>query len=101
MKLIELLQSVKDGSLDREKLEQYRDQLCHLYSDLCIEASELEKLEATHYMQNKTKEKSAVTVKYEWKASKEGQRLITLKAYIKGTSKVIDSLRSRILSKIM
>lgn len=100
MKLLELLQKVKDGDLNREDLEAYRDQLCHLYADMKIESADLEKKEAIYYIQHKTEEKTAVTVKYEWKASPEGQRLILLKAYVSATAKVIDSLKSRIYSQI-
>ena len=100
MKLLELLQSVKDQTLEKEQLEEYRDSLCSMYSDLQIEVADLEKKEAIYYVSNKTPEKSAVSVKYDWKVTPEGQRLILLNRYLKGTSRVIDSLKMRIYAKL-
>ena len=96
MRLLELLQSVKEQTLTREQIESYRDQLCSLFADMQIEVAGLEKKEAIFYVTNKNPEKSAVSVKYDWKVTEDGQRLILLNRYLKGTAKVIDSLKTRI-----
>ncbi len=100
MQLLELLQAVKDGTLEKEDLEMYRDKLCMMYGDLKIEAAELKKKESIHYLQTKTPEVSGITVKHLWRASEDGRRLILLEAYISASAKAIDSLKMRIYAKI-
>lgn len=101
MKLLDLLQNIKDDTLSREQIEQYRDELAYLYGDMKIECAELKKKESIHYLQTKIPEKSGVTVKHEWRSSEDGRRLLLLEAYVSATAKAIDSLKGRIYSKIM
>jgi hypothetical protein len=97
MTLIELIQQVKDEKLSREALESYRDQLSHLYADLQIEMSSLEKEEAI-FMGNKTPDNSVAEMKVFWKASPSGQRLIVLKRYALACKEMLNSLRSRLFN---
>lgn len=98
MTLKELLECVKEQSLDREQLEEYRDQIVDLFAKMMFQLADLEKLEAL--FMNLNPDKSVAQRKIEWKASPEGQRLIELKRYSVATSKLLDSLKSRIYNKI-
>lgn len=96
MKLLELFQAVKEGSLQKDQLEAYRDQLASLYADMKIEFGELEKQEAIYLLNSS--EPNWTAKKATWKGTDAGQRMITLKSYIGATNKVIDSLKSRLYS---
>ena len=98
MKLIELLNAVKDQKLDKEELEKYRDSLASLFAEMQIEIADLEKLEAKYFIANREDKKSDISIKREWRVTEEGQRLIVLNRYVKAVSKVIDSLKSRLYS---
>lgn len=101
MTLLELFQKVREPSLTREQLEEYRDALCNLYAEINVECADLEKKEALYFMAQKTPEISDVGIKRMWRVTTEGQRLILLNRYIKASAKVIDSLKSRIYATIM
>lgn len=98
MKLIELFQIVKDDTLQKDQLEKYRDQLASLYAEMTLEYATLEKKEAMFLLSENQREKSMALRKAEWKGTDEGQRMIDLKNWMKGTAKVIDSLKSRLYS---
>lgn len=98
MTLLELLQKVKDQVLSKDQLEQYRDQMASLVADMHIECADLEKEEAQFFMKMTTPGVSDVSIKRAWRVTEHGQRLILLNRYIKATSKVLDSLKSRLYS---
>lgn len=95
MKLQDLIIAVKEQNLSKDQLEQYRDQMSHLYAEMQLEMAELEKMEATYPQENF---KSAVERKTSWKATPAGQRLIVLKRYCLATKELLNSLRSRLYS---
>lgn len=97
MKLQELIQSVKEKTLTTEQLENYRDELSHLYALLQLEMADLEKLEAI-FMHNKDDQKSVAQRKIEWKATTDGQRLLELKRYCLAVKEMLNSLKSRLYS---
>lgn len=97
MKLQELIMAVKEKNLDKDQLEAYRDQMSHLFADMQLEIAELEKEEA-QFMATKDDSESVAQVKIQWKATKEGQRLIVLKRYCLATKELLNSLRSRLYS---
>ncbi len=97
MKLIELIEAVKEKNLDKDQLEGYRDQLSGLFAQMQLEMSELEKLEAI-FMHGKSEEESVANRKITWKATPDGQRLITLKRYCLATKEILNSLKSRLYS---
>ena len=98
MSLLELLFAVKEQHLQKDQLEQYRDQLASLYADMQIEIADLEKDEAIFFYQRTAPDRSDISIKREWKATDKGQRLILLNRYVKATAKVLDSLKSRLYS---
>lgn len=100
MTLKELLEKVKEQSLSREQLEEYRDQIVDLFAKMQFELADLEKKEAMFMNLPSLKDLSVAQRKIEFKALSEGQRLIELKRYATATSKLLDSLKSRIYNKI-
>lgn len=93
-KLLDLIVKTKEKNLTKQQLEDYHTDLTSLYAQLCWEMAELEKKEAVFLLESI--EKAHVAKKRSWRATKEGQRLIELKNYEKGTSKILSSLKNRI-----
>ena len=100
MTLLELIKSVKEQKLSKEQLEDYRDQMSHLFAEMQLEMAELEKEEAI-FMEAwiGTDQKASVPQKkVAWKITKSGQRLIVLKRYCLATKEMLNSLKSRLYS---
>lgn len=97
MKLIELIQSVKEKNLSREDLEKYRDEMSNLFAMMQLELADLEKQEAI-FMGNKRDEQSVADIKRQFKATKEGQRIIELKRYSLALKEMLNSLKSRLFN---
>ena len=98
MKLDEALRAVKDETLPLAKLEELRDDLIHLLTELRLERAKLKKLEAMYFLESK--ESSIQAKKYAWRATPEGQRLIEVDAYIPAVNMECDGLQSRIYAAI-
>ncbi len=94
MKLIDLIQQVKEKNLTKDQLEEYRDQLSSLFAEMQLEMADLEKVEALF----SDDYPSAVARKSAWKKTTEGQRLILLKRYCLATKEILNSLKSRLYS---
>lgn len=99
MTFLDLIQKVKDDQLSREDLEKYRDQISHLYVQMQLELSSIEKLEAM-FMHGKDPDESVAARKIAWKAQPEGQRLIVLKRYSLAAKELLNSLKSRIYAQL-
>lgn len=97
MKLQELIIAVKEQNLDKDQLEEYRNQLSELFAHMQIEIAEIEKEEAL-YMNGKSDTESVANRKITWKATDKGQRLIMLKRYCLATKEMLNSLKSRLYS---
>jgi hypothetical protein len=97
MTLLELIEAVRDKTLDKDQLENYRDELSNLFAKMMFETADLEKEEAI-FMGNKDSEVSVAQRKIEWKATEKGQRLIVLKRYALATKEMLNSLKSRLYS---
>lgn len=93
--LRELILAVKEQNLTKTELEKYRDAMSDLFANMQLEMADLEKVEAL-FMNDKTDEKSVAQRKIEWKATKEGQRLLELKRYCLATKEMLNSLKSRL-----
>lgn len=96
MTLKELIIAVKEKNLSKDQLEDYRDQMSHLFAEMQIEAAVLEKEEAL--FMDKTITSSVAATKIMWKATSSGQRLIVLKRYCLATKELLNSLKSRLYS---
>lgn len=98
MTLKDLIIAVKEKNLTKDQLEDYRDQMSHLYAEMQMEMAELEKEEAL-FMSGKTLPNASVAqIKIWWKETKSGQRLIVLKRYCLATKELLNSLKSRLYS---
>lgn len=100
MTLSELILAVKEKNLSKDMLEEYRDQMSQLFAEMQLEIAELEKQEAIflEHEQNAENRPSVAQSKINWKATKEGQRLILLKRYCLATKELLNSLKSRLYS---
>lgn len=97
MTIIELIKSVKEGNLTKDQLESYRDQMSALFAEMQIELADLEKEEAI-LMGGKKDEQSVADRKREFKATKEGQRIIVLKRHATALKEMLTSLRNRLFN---
>ncbi len=100
MKLKDVLVAVQDKKLTKPQIEEYFDDLTHLFSGVCLELSDLKKLEAIYFMDERTKQPDAsdVSVKRSWRITKEGQRMIELETYKSVIPRELASLKNRIYS---
>ena len=94
MKLLELFKQVKERNLSKDQLEEYRDDLSSLYAEMQLELAELRKLKALYFVEKRAK--TDKETERNWEAGKEGLREIELSHYLKGTEKILSSLRSRL-----
>ena len=97
MKLLELIQAVKEKNLNKDQLEEYRDQMSQLFAQMQMEIADLEKEEAI-FMDKAEEYVSVAAKKIGWKATIPGQRLIVLKRYCLATKEMLNSLKSRLYS---
>lgn len=95
MKLEEAIKLVREENLTKSQLEDYRNQMSSLLSEMQLECAAFEKEEAL-YMANKSDGETAINRKITWKATPSGQRLIVLKRYISATKTMMTSLRDRL-----
>lgn len=98
MKLLEMIEAVKETNLTKTDLENYHTQLTSLYAQMMWELAECEKREAIYFLEQKNDAESDVAVKRRWRGTPEGLRLIELKNYEKATTKVLSSLKNRMYS---
>lgn len=101
--LRELIESVKEKGLTKDQLENYRDDMSHVYADMQMELSNIEKLKALYFEGNKIDEVNAkvlsdIAVKRMWQATNNGLREIELKRYCLATKELLNSLKSRLYS---
>lgn len=94
--LKETLQAVKDKNLNKQQIEEYYDDLTHVYSAVCLELAELKKQEAFYFLDHK--QETDIATKRAWRVTKEGQRMLELEAYRTVIPKEIASLKNRIYS---
>ena len=98
MTLLELFEAVKEKNLSKDQLEVYRDDLSSLYADMQIEMADLEKAEAVYFYSKTSPEVTDVSIKRTWRVTVSGQRQILLKRYLRGSEKILSSLKSRLYS---
>lgn len=103
MTLSELIISVKENNLSKDKLEDYRDQMSSLYAEMQIELSEVEKEHAL-FFESMTppiwqgEKFTDIAIKRKWQATQKGLREIVLKRYCLATKELLNSLKSRLYS---
>lgn len=96
MMLLELFQAVKEQHLTKTQLMEYQDQLSSLFAEMNLELADIEKEEAMFFYNRMAPDVSDVSIKRAWRATEKGQRQILLNRYLKATSKILQSLKSRL-----
>lgn len=99
MKLVDLLTAVKEKNLTKRQIEEYYDDLTHVFSSVCIELAELKKAEAFYFIEHKAE--SDVATKRAWRVTSDGQRMLELEAYRTVIPKELASLKNRIYSLLI
>jgi hypothetical protein len=94
MKLLELFQAVKEENLTKDQLESYYTTMSSLYSDMQLELGKVKKAKAIFTFQYP--DEPATKIRQRWEGTETGLREIELKAYIKATSPLLNSLKSRL-----
>lgn len=96
--LKETLLAVRDTKLSKKQVEDYFDELTHLFSSVCLELADLKKKEALYFMSEREKEPDAsdVSIKRKWRVKPEGQRMIDLEVYKSVIPRELSSLKNRI-----
>ena len=94
--LREVIEAVKEENLTKSDLEKYHLTLTNIYSLIVTRKADLEKAEALFLNE---KEGSEATRKRMWKATKEGQELITITAQKSVASKWLQSVTSRLYAR--
>lgn len=100
MTLTELIVAVKEKNLTKDQLEDYRDEMSHVYADMQMELADIEKEKAIRMeeMRVATPEDSEARLKGNWQSTLKGQREIVLKRYCLATKELLNSLKSRLYS---
>lgn len=96
MELKDLLLAVNEQGLTKSRLEELYDSFLTLFSATELRIGDLEKLEAL--FMERTKEDTVASGTRSWKATTEGQELITLKRQSKVIEKYMSSVRHKIFS---
>ena len=97
IQLKDLIIAVKEKTLSKDQLENYRNDMSQVFAEMQIEMAELEKEEAL-FMNEKFLLDSVAERKVRWKGTPSGQRLIVLKRYSLATKELLNSLKSRLYS---
>jgi hypothetical protein len=98
MSILELFSAVKEQNLTKTQLENYHSVLSSLYADMSIEVAEIKKERAVYYYERTKPDVSDISIRRSWEVTEKGQRLILVEAYVKATSKLLSSLKSRLYS---
>lgn len=100
MNLKELLNAVDDKKLTKAQVEEYYDDLTHIYSKVCMELADLKKKEALFFAEKmrENPENSDAHIKRIFRVTHEGLRLIDLEAYKAIVPRELSSLKNRIYS---
>lgn len=97
MKLQEAFKAIREKNLSKDKLEDLHLEISGLLADMIDELASLEKSKAM-FMANLENGKSVADRKTAWGATKEGQRLIEMKANVSSTRVMVGSIKTRLFS---
>lgn len=97
MKLQEAFKAIREKNLSKNKLEDLHLEISGLLADMIDELATLEKAKAI-FMANLENGKSVADRKTSWGATKEGQRLIDMKANVSSTRVMVGSIKTRLYS---
>lgn len=94
MELLELFNAVREENLNKGELENYRDELAHLYALHQIEVARIKKEKAFFLI--KEKEKTAIATQNKWAVTDLGQKEIQLTYECTAIKEVLSSVKHRL-----
>lgn len=97
IKLVDIIEEVKDENLTKEQVDDYYTLACQLKTEISMQLADYLKKEALFMA---SREGSVAERKVQWNGSTEGQRLIELKTYKLAINSVLDGLKNRIYAKL-
>lgn len=97
MTIQDIIKSIKEENLTKDKLEAYSSMLDILGAELELELGAIEKQEAMFLANCEEKTRSGATTK--WESTEAGQKEIELKRNIRAISKLASSVKTRIYQK--
>ena len=100
MNLIDLFREIKDEHLGRQALEKYEQKLAGLYAEMQVEIGSLKKERALYFLERQRPEVTDISIRRQWDAIPNGQRLIELEANVKAVARMYSSVRSRIYQSL-
>mgnify|MGYP001610302895 FL=1 len=100
MNLTDLFREIKDEHLGRQALEKYEQQLASLYAEMMVEIGSLKKERALYFLERQRPEVTDISIRRQWDAIPDGQRLIELEANVKAVARMSSSIRSRIYQSL-
>src|SRR5690348_1734113 len=94
--LSSLIEQVREKNLTKTQLEEYRDELSHLYSLCQLSMADIKKKKA-FFVINEA-EKTNVATQNKWAVTPEGQNEIQLKHELDALKEMLSSIKHRIYS---
>ena len=98
MQINDLIKSLKEETLTKDKLEDLSSQLDVLCAEYELELANIEKKEAMFLANCGEKTRASATTK--WEASEDGQKEIDLKRQLRALSKLSSSVKTRIYQRL-
>lgn len=98
MRLVDVIERVKDRDLSKEQLEDYYAMLSELLAQIHMELADREKEHALFIDESEEKTNAAREAKFA--VTESGQREIVLKRYVKAAEHLKSGIKSRIYSKL-
>ena len=100
MNLTEIFTSIREEKLGRTQLEMFEQKLAGIYADYMIEIGSLKKQRALYFLERQRPEITDISIRRQWDAIPDGQRLIELEANVKAVARMSSSVRSRIYQSL-
>lgn len=94
--IAQVAKSLREDKLSRDQLEDLFNSLSSLYAEMEIRMGELEKEEAIFL--NECGEKTRAGAEMKFNATEKGQESITLKHNLRALSKLISSVKHRVIA---
>ena len=98
MTIQEIIKTIKEETMTKDKLEEYSSMLDVLCAELELELGTIEKAEALFLADCGEKTRAGATTK--WEASELGQKEILLKRQLRAISKLSSSVKTRIYQRL-
>lgn len=91
----ELMVSVREQNLSKDKLEHYHSELCNLKAQFKQELATLKK-EKAMFIMGREQGESIASRTASWEATKSGLRKFDIEGYIASTTSLIEGVKARL-----